>query len=72
MRYLAIGDIHGYSEVLHRLLEVVEPAPDDQIITLGDYVDRGPNSRGRLPPMRRPRSHSRDRVREIRQRQPTY
>ena len=46
MRYLAIGDIHGFSDVLRRLLEFVQPAPDDQIITLGDYVDRGPDSRG--------------------------
>src|SRR5438105_12925967 len=48
MRYLAIGDIHGYSDVLRALLEFVKAAPEDQIITLGDYVDRGPNSRGVL------------------------
>jgi serine/threonine protein phosphatase 1 len=48
MRYLAIGDIHGHAEVLRRLLEAVEPRPEDQIITLGDYVDRGPDSRGVL------------------------
>ena len=46
MRYLAIGDIHGYAEVLKRLLEAVQLQPDDQIITVGDYVDRGPDSRG--------------------------
>jgi serine/threonine protein phosphatase 1 len=46
MRYLAIGDVHGYSEVLAALLEMVKLGPDDQIITLGDYVDRGPDSRG--------------------------
>src|SRR5262245_45663511 len=48
MRYLAIGDIHGHAEVLRRLLEAVEPRPDDQLITLGDYVDRGPDSPGVL------------------------
>lgn len=48
MRYLAIGDIHGYADVLRRLLDLVRPAADDEIITLGDYVDRGPNSRGVL------------------------
>jgi serine/threonine protein phosphatase 1 len=48
MRYLAIGDIHGHADVLQQLLEFVQPQPDDQIITLGDYVDRGPDSRGVL------------------------
>ena len=48
MRYLAFGDIHGYSQVLRALLEMVQPTPDDQLITLGDYVDRGPDSRGVL------------------------
>jgi serine/threonine protein phosphatase 1 len=51
MRYLAIGDIHGYAEVLRRLLEAVQPQPEDEIITLGDYVDRGPDSRGVLDEM---------------------
>ncbi len=48
MRYLAIGDIHGYSDVLSRLLRLVDVKPEDWIITLGDYVDRGPDSRGVL------------------------
>src|SRR5689334_9025432 len=51
MRYLAIGDIHGYSDVLRRLLEMVRPKAKDEIITLGDYVDRGPDSRGVLDTM---------------------
>jgi serine/threonine protein phosphatase 1 len=46
MRILAIGDIHGCSTAFDTLLSVVKPKPDDQIITLGDYVDRGPNSKG--------------------------
>jgi serine/threonine protein phosphatase 1 len=48
MRILAIGDIHGCSVALDRLLEVVAPTPDDLIITLGDYTDRGPDSKGVL------------------------
>src|SRR5262245_45828396 len=48
MRTLAIGDIHGCSAALDRLLELVRPGPDDMIVTLGDYVDRGPDSRGVL------------------------
>jgi serine/threonine protein phosphatase 1 len=46
MRILAIGDIHGCSEALRTLLDRVEPGPDDWIVTLGDYVDRGPDSYG--------------------------
>ncbi|HEX4150135.1 MAG TPA: metallophosphoesterase [Pirellulales bacterium] len=64
MRLLTIGDIHGYLAALDALLALVEPTADDWIITLGDYVDRGPDScgvldrmlelsaRGRLIPLR--------------------
>ena len=48
MRVLAIGDIHGCPHLLDDLLGWVAPAPDDLVITLGDYVDRGPDSRGVL------------------------
>lgn len=48
MRLLAIGDIHGCLTALDALLDAAAPGPDDQIIALGDYVDRGPNSRGVL------------------------
>ncbi len=48
MRRLVIGDIHGCSQVLDLLLAQVQPTPEDQLITLGDYVDRGPDSRGVL------------------------
>src|SRR5690242_9022499 len=47
-RLLAIGDIHGCSAAFDALLEAVTPRPDDELITLGDYVDRGPDSRGVL------------------------
>src|SRR4051812_45466929 len=47
-RTLAIGDIHGCSVALDVLLGVVDPAPDDSVVTLGDYVDRGPDSNGVL------------------------
>ncbi|MEZ5940408.1 MAG: metallophosphoesterase family protein [Planctomycetaceae bacterium] len=46
MRTLAIGDIHGCLRSLERLAEFVPFEPDDQIVTLGDYVDRGPDSKG--------------------------
>jgi serine/threonine protein phosphatase 1 len=48
MRTLAVGDIHGCLEAFDLLLEQIEPAMDDVLVTLGDYVDRGPDSRGVL------------------------
>lgn len=48
MRVLAIGDIHGCSTAFDALLDAVTLQPDDKIITLGDYVDRGPDSKGIL------------------------
>lgn len=44
MRTLVIGDIHGCLTALTTLIRAVELAPADQLITLGDYVDRGPDS----------------------------
>jgi serine/threonine protein phosphatase 1 len=45
-RTIAIGDIHGCSTALKALLEAIQPGPEDEIITLGDYIDRGPDSCG--------------------------
>jgi serine/threonine protein phosphatase 1 len=45
MRTLAIGDIHGCHVALMTLLKQVELRADDQIVFLGDYIDRGPGSR---------------------------
>jgi serine/threonine protein phosphatase 1 len=47
-RTIAIGDIHGCSAALRALLVALCPQPDDLIVALGDYVDRGPDSRGVL------------------------
>src|SRR4051794_40341473 len=44
-RLFAIGDIHGCSIALKTLLDAIDPRPDDAIVTLGDYVDWGPDSR---------------------------
>jgi serine/threonine protein phosphatase 1 len=46
-RTLTIGDLHGDLETLKRLLTKV-PAldADDTLVFLGDYLDRGPDSRG--------------------------
>lgn len=43
-RTIAIGDIHGCDEALAALIEAVAPQPDDAIVLLGDYIDRGPHS----------------------------
>ncbi len=45
MRTLAIGDIHGCHDALTTLVDFVKLTPEDRLITLGDYVDRGPRSR---------------------------
>lgn len=52
-RIYAIGDIHGMLDLLDRLLAIVvaddaerSPVERRTLIFLGDYIDRGPESRG--------------------------
>jgi serine/threonine protein phosphatase 1 len=45
-RKVAIGDIHGCSKSLAALIQAIAPGPEDTIVTLGDYIDWGPDSRG--------------------------
>ena len=52
-RLYVIGDIHGRLDLLDRLIvaiarDVEEHGPKAITITLGDYIDRGPDSRGVL------------------------
>ncbi|MGE5216259.1 MAG: metallophosphoesterase family protein [Chloroflexota bacterium] len=42
-RYV-IGDIHGCFDELKRLVEALPIVRGDQLVFLGDYVDRGPDS----------------------------
>jgi serine/threonine protein phosphatase 1 len=54
IRIYAIGDIHGRADLLQQLFTVIDndlarSAPERAIqVFLGDYVDRGPDSRGVL------------------------
>jgi serine/threonine protein phosphatase 1 len=44
----AIGDIHGQLGELHRVLELIERdgGLDARVVFVGDYADRGPDSKG--------------------------
>lgn len=45
-RTIAVSDIHGCLAALEALLAAIRPQPADTLVLLGDYVDRGPDSRG--------------------------
>lgn len=45
MSLIAIGDVHGCPATLDALLEKLSPAPDDHLVFVGDYIDRGPDSK---------------------------
>ena len=44
----AIGDIHGYADLLQNLTTEIFKhfGPEDTLVFLGDYIDRGPDSAG--------------------------
>ncbi len=43
-RTIVIGDVHGCFEEFQELLDVVQLQPEDELISVGDIVDRGPSS----------------------------
>ncbi len=45
MRKIAISDIHGCSATFNALLHRLELTASDQLFLLGDYIDRGPDSK---------------------------
>jgi serine/threonine protein phosphatase 1 len=53
-RLYVIGDIHGRSDLLDRMIVTISadlaanPVEECLTVTLGDYIDRGPDSRGVL------------------------
>jgi serine/threonine protein phosphatase 1 len=48
MSRYAIGDIHGGARTFRALLERLRLQPGDRLFLLGDYIDRGPDSKGVL------------------------
>ena len=46
MRRFAISDIHGHLQTLNALLSRLSLKPEDELYLLGDYIDRGPDSKG--------------------------
>jgi len=42
----AIGDVHGCAEELRALIQLLPLKRDSLVVFLGDYIDRGPDSRG--------------------------
>jgi serine/threonine protein phosphatase 1 len=44
-RLIAVGDIHGCAAALATLLDALAPTNRDRLVVLGDYVDRGLDSR---------------------------
>jgi serine/threonine protein phosphatase 1 len=41
-----IGDVHGQATLLERLLKALPREAGDTTVFLGDYIDRGPDSKG--------------------------
>ena len=52
MRIYAIGDVHGYLDLLKSIHQKIQADLNDigtrqyRIVYLGDYIDRGPDSAG--------------------------
>lgn len=44
-RLFAIGDIHGCVDELAAMMSAIAPVKGDTVVFVGDYIDRGPNSR---------------------------
>ena len=66
LRIYAVGDVHGCSgrlRALHREIArdlAARPVAEAQVIHLGDYVDRGPDSAGVIETLLQPFPHAGD------------
>lgn len=48
-RTFAVGDIHGCRQLLEELFSRISPDPQqDTVLILGDFINRGPDSRGTI------------------------
>ena len=47
-RTFAVGDIHGCYDELQVLIDAISPTTNDTLVFLGDYIDRGDNSKAVL------------------------
>lgn len=45
-RAIIVGDIHGCLEQLRNLLDLINPQAADQLVFIGDLIDKGPDSAG--------------------------
>ena len=45
-RLITIGDVHGCADDLARLLDWLQPQPEDRLIFVGDLVNKGFDSAG--------------------------
>ncbi len=45
-RTIIIGDVHGCADELKDLLKAVDARPEDRLISVGDLLSKGPDSRG--------------------------
>ena len=45
-RFVAVGDIHGCSQTLAQLLEIIDLSPGDTFLSTGDLSSKGDNSQG--------------------------
>jgi len=59
MRRFAIGDIHGCAKALRTVVQAIDPAPADELVFLGDYIDRGSDSRDTVSQIIELQSHCR-------------
>jgi serine/threonine protein phosphatase 1 len=46
LKKFAISDIHGCNRTFNEVLQKTGLNKDDQLFLLGDYIDRGPDSKG--------------------------
>ena len=44
-RIIVVGDLHGYCVPLIKLLDSIYLTEEDLMIFIGDYIDRGPESK---------------------------